>query len=87
MGRYLSYIGLIIILIIGVSFAILNASFVTVDYYIGQESLPLSVVIFGSFVLGFLVGLLLMLPKLWGARLNARRLRKQLNQTTTQSDE
>lgn len=88
MGRYLSYIGLIIIVIIGISFAILNASPITVDYYLGQATMPLSVVIFVSFVLGIMVGLLLMFAKWLGACLTIRRLRKKLNhQTSVNSDE
>lgn len=84
MGRYLSYVGLIIILVIGVSFAILNASTVTVDYYIAKSTMPLSVVIFIAFVLGLCVGILLMLPKWLGARFKARRLRKQLTNNSAQ---
>lgn len=80
MGRYISYIVLIIILIIGISFAILNASPVTVDYYAAKTTLPLSIVIFGSFVLGIIVGILVMLPKWLSARFSIRRLRKQVKQ-------
>lgn len=86
MGRYISYIVLIIIVVIGISFAILNASPVTVDYYAAKTTLPLSIVIFVAFVLGVIVGILVMLPKWLSARFSVRRLRKQIKQQSNTTD-
>lgn len=55
--RIFSYLALLIILILGVSFAILNATPVTINYYIGQQHIPLSLLLVIAFALGCLIGI------------------------------
>ena len=56
--RIFSYILILVILIIGITFAILNHAPVTINYYVGQRTLPLSLLLTFSFVIGCLLGLL-----------------------------
>jgi len=56
--RILTYIILLIILIFGISFACVNADPVTVHYYIGAHTLPLSMLLVLTFALGCILGLL-----------------------------
>jgi uncharacterized membrane protein YciS (DUF1049 family) len=56
--KILSYILLIVLLVLGVSFAGLNASPVTINYYIGARELPLSLLLVMFFAFGCALGLL-----------------------------
>ena len=56
--RIFNYILLVIILIVGVSFAGLNSGSVSINYYVGVWKLPLSLLIVISFAIGCLMGLL-----------------------------
>ncbi|MBP9764371.1 MAG: LapA family protein [Gammaproteobacteria bacterium] len=71
--RLLSIITLTFAVLLGVSFAILNAGFVTVHYYVGTKSLPLSLLILGAWIFGVIVGLLISAFKIIGLRMELRR--------------
>ncbi len=71
--RLLSIITLTFAVLLGVSFAILNAGFVTVHYYVGTKSLPLSLLILGAWIFGVIVGLLISAFKVIGLRMELRR--------------
>lgn len=69
--RLITPITLLIIVILGSSFAIINAAEVTVHYYIGKVTMPLSFLLIFTFALGALTGVLSMLGRLL-------RLKKQV---------
>ncbi|HQY22784.1 MAG TPA: LapA family protein [Gammaproteobacteria bacterium] len=71
--RLLSIITLTFAVLLGVSFAILNAGFVTVHYYVGTKSLPLSLLILGAWIFGIIVGLLISAFKIIGLRMELQR--------------
>jgi lipopolysaccharide assembly protein A len=54
--RVISYIFLIIVVLFGIGFACLNAEMVTVDLYIGQYQLQLSILLVLTLGLGILIG-------------------------------
>ncbi len=56
--RIITYLLLLIIILIGITFAVLNPSIVTVNYYFGQKPLSLSLLLVSIFALGCLMGLL-----------------------------
>lgn len=56
--RILTYILLLLVILFGISFAILNSQTVTVDYYFRQSNLPLSLLLVITFVFGSLLGML-----------------------------
>jgi len=56
--RIFTYCIFALILIVGVTFACLNAEPVAINYYIGKHSLPLSLLLVLSFAFGGLLGLL-----------------------------
>lgn len=56
--RIVTYLLLLIVILIGITFAVLNPNAVTVNYYIGQKTLPLSLLIVFIFALGCFFGLL-----------------------------
>ncbi|HSW94337.1 MAG TPA: LapA family protein [Gammaproteobacteria bacterium] len=56
--RIVTYVLLLIIILIGVTFAVLNPAIVTLNYYIGQKTLPLSLLTVSVFAFGCFLGLL-----------------------------
>lgn len=56
--RIVGYIFLLIIIFLGVSFATLNSELVTVNYYVGHRTLPLSLLLVSIFVIGSFLGIL-----------------------------
>lgn len=56
--RIIKYVLLFGIVLIGVTFAILNPAAVTVNYYLGEKSLPLSLLLVSTFSIGVLFGLI-----------------------------
>lgn len=56
--KILSYILLIVILLIGVSFSVLNSAPVSINYYVGVCKLPLSFLMVLTFAGGCILGLL-----------------------------
>lgn len=77
--RIISYLVILLIIVFGVTFATLNSTQVTVNYYVAQSTLPLSLllalVFSGGCVVGVLVGLWLLLK----AKMKNRRLRQRLS--------
>lgn len=76
--RCITYVFLIVLFILGLIFAGLNADLVTVNYYWGTERLPLSLLAILSFVFGGLLGLLTALITYVKLKYVNRRLRHRL---------
>lgn len=77
--RIISFIFLILIILLGVTFATLNSSIVTVNYYIGHRSLPLSLLLVFVFAIGCILGILVAGWMIIKSKIKIRRLRKRLN--------
>lgn len=76
-------VGLIFVLLLigfGLSFALLNAEPVVLDYYLGEVSLPLSLVLTLALVLGAIIGLLAASGILIRQRREITRSRRRLGQ-------
>ena len=76
--RILSYLFLLAIILLGISFATLNSGLVTVNYYIGHKAMPLSLLLVSLFATGCLLGLAVGLWLLIKAKLRVYRLKHQL---------
>jgi putative membrane protein len=55
--RIITFILLLAIILLGISFAVLNPDVVNFNYYIGHRALPLSLLLVMTFVLGSILGL------------------------------
>jgi lipopolysaccharide assembly protein A len=77
--RIISYFFLIIIILFGMTFATLNSESVTINYYLGQSTLPLSLLLVLIFALGCFVGMLAGLWLLFKAKLYSYRLQQRLS--------
>lgn len=60
--RIISAIIILVILILGVTFASLNAEPVVVNYYLGSSKLPLSLLLVLTFGFGAFLGILVSIP-------------------------
>jgi putative membrane protein len=58
--RIILYIILFIIILLGITFAYLNADAVAFNYYFGEKSIPLSLLLVCSLGIGLLLGFLVM---------------------------
>jgi lipopolysaccharide assembly protein A len=76
--RIISYFFLLIIVIFGMTFATLNSESVTINYYVGQSSLPLSLLLVLVFALGCLIGIIVGFWLLFKAKMSNYRLRQRL---------
>lgn len=77
--RIISYFLLLAIVVFGVTFAALNSESVTINYYLGQSTLPLSLLLVLGFALGCLIGIVVGFWLLIKSKIENYRLRSRLN--------
>ena len=68
----------LIVIIFGVSFAVLNAESVQLNYYLGSVELPLSLILIVTMIIGALLGIFASLSFIVGSRRNANKLKKSV---------
>lgn len=73
--RFISFLILCIVALVTFSFAVLNAQKVPIDYYIGTNEVPLSILLVLTFVIGLIIGIILLLPSQLRLKFELRRLR------------
>lgn len=79
MKRLLTIIFLIILIAVGLSFTVLNADEVELNYYFSTTSQPLAVIVLGAAVLGALFGVLATLSMVFAQKGENIRLRKKVD--------
>lgn len=77
--RIVSYFFLLIIVLFGMTFATLNSESVTINYYLGESTLPLSLLLVLMFAFGCLIGMIVGFWLLIKAKLLNYRLQQRLN--------
>ena len=78
MRRILTIIIFIIVFAVGITFSAINTDLVNINYYLGTLSLPLSIVVVASIVLGLILGALAIFMGTIQLRYENRRLHKKL---------
>jgi putative membrane protein len=76
--RFIQYIFVFVLLLVALTFALLNANPVEISYYVGTAKLPLSLLLVITFAIGCVIGLLITVSWYWRARWDARKLAKKL---------
>lgn len=76
--RVISYILILLVVILGVSFAVANDASVTLQYFLGTLKLPLSLLLVYTLGLGIILGFLANLAALWKARRRYHILQQEL---------
>lgn len=74
--RFITYTVLIVIVLIGLSFALLNSEIVSFNYYFGKQDLQLSLLLVLVLVLGALLGVAASFGMLFRTRREISRVRK-----------
>jgi len=80
MLRLLNIILLIILIVLGLSFAVLNADPVALNYYFGYRDVPLSMIVVVALATGAVIGVLVSMGILLRQKQQTFRLRRQLKQ-------
>lgn len=79
--RMFTIIIYLVLILIGVSFAVLNAASVVLNFYVTTLSMPISVFIILTLGIGMLIGFLLGSIKYWRLKVENKRLKSQLKLT------
>ena len=80
MLRLLNILLLITLIVLGLSFAVLNADPVSLNYYFGYREIPLSMIVVVALATGAVIGVLVSMGILLRQKQQAFRLRRQLKQ-------
>ena len=78
--RIISTIVVLAIVTIGLTFAILNSSLVTLNYYFGTRTFSLSILLALTLGLGAFIGILLITPTLLRLKRKSRQLKRKIKQ-------
>jgi putative membrane protein len=76
--RIFTYIFILAIILLGVTFATLNSEAVTINYYLGEKTLALSVLLVSVFSTGCLLGILVGLGIVIRLKLKNYKLKQRL---------
>jgi putative membrane protein len=75
--RFMMMIVYLALIILGVSFAALNAGSVQVNFYFTTFTMPISVLIILVLGIGIIIGLILFMVKFWRLKADYRKLKNQ----------
>ena len=78
MTRLLSLLFILIVIVFGLYFGLLNAEPVTLNYYFGTQALPLSLVMMVALLIGALLGAFARTPRIIKLKLALTRARREL---------
>ena len=76
--RALTTVFFVIIILLGITFACLNATPVSINYYVATKKLPLSLLLSLTLALGTLIGFVIGLSMYWRVKCRSRRLKKRI---------
>ena len=78
MARLFGFLMMVILVVIGLSFAVLNSEPVMLNYYFGSREIPLSLIVVGSLATGALFGVLASLGVIIRLKSQTSGLRKKV---------
>lgn len=87
MGRLLGFLFLVVLVVLGLSFAVLNAQSVSLNYYFGYRDIPLSMVVVLSIAVGAVIGVLVSAGLILRMKAQTRQLRRKLRNAEKDSDQ
>lgn len=79
MSKILYAAAILVLLLLGIIFAILNAETITLNYYFASRQIPLSLAIMLAMLLGALLGVFASIVVIMKSRRELSRLRKAVN--------
>ena len=78
MLRLFGFLLLIVLVVLGLSFAVLNAERVPLNYYFGYREIPLSMIVVLSLAAGAVIGALVSMGAILRLKQQAAQLRRKL---------
>ncbi len=81
--RILSVLLTLLLIIVGIAFAALNAKAIEINYLIGKSELPLAVILLISFICGIVVSMLLLGVSLIKLKAKNKWLENKVKKTQT----
>ena len=87
MGRLLGFLFLVVLVVLGLSFAVLNAQSVSLNYYFGYREIPLSMIVVLSLAAGAVIGVLVSAALILRMKAQNSQLRRKLRNAEKDSDQ
>lgn len=87
MARLFGLLLLIVLAVFGLSFAVLNAEPVSLNYYFGYRDIPLSMIVVLSLALGAVIGILFSMGMVLRLKQQVGGLRRRLQLAEKRADE
>ena len=87
MVRLFGFISLIVLVVFGLSFAVLNAGPVSLNYYFGYRDIPLSIIVVLSLALGAVIGILVSMGMILRLKQQVGGLRRKLQTAEKHADQ
>lgn len=78
MTRVLSYLFLLVVLIMSLTFTAINVQSIQINYYIGSQEAPLALVLGATLIAGALLGALVMMKPIMRLKLKSSKLRRSI---------
>ena len=86
MVRLVGFLFLVALVVIGLSFAVLNSQPVSLNYYFGYRDIPLSMVVVLSLAVGAVIGVLVSAGLILKLRAQLASVRRKLRQAAKDAD-
>lgn len=87
MGRLIGFLFLVVLVVLGLSFAVLNSRPVSLNYYFGYSDIPLSMVVVLSLAAGAVIGVLVSAGLILRSKAQSSQLRRKLRNAEKDSDQ
>jgi len=87
MVRLLGFLLLVSLVVLGLSFAVLNSQPVALNYYFGSRDIPLSMIVVMTLAAGALTGVLVSLGSIIRLKQQAGSLRRRLRAAQKDADQ
>lgn len=87
MGRLLGFLVVLALIVLGLSFAVLNSEPVALNYYFGYQDIPLSMIVVLSLAAGAVIGVLVSAGLILRLKAQAAGLRRKLRRAEKDSDQ
>ncbi|HFE39582.1 MAG TPA: LapA family protein [Gammaproteobacteria bacterium] len=78
MSRVLSYLFLLVVLILSLTFTSINVQSVQINYFVGSHEAPLALVLGATLIVGALFGALVMMRPIMRLKLRSSKLRRAI---------
>lgn len=78
--KYILFIFWALVIIIGVTFASLNSQMIKINYYAGEASMHLPILLMLALVCGVILGMIAMVPWVLKSKQTSRRLKHKVKQ-------